>query len=41
VEIWLKLHDFEIDRQRMKELENKVKALTDELAKRPPIRRVK
>jgi len=40
VEIWLKLHDFEIDRQRMKELENKVRALTDELAKRPSLRRV-
>jgi hypothetical protein len=39
VEIWLKLHDFEIDRERIKQLEAKVKALTDELSKRPSLRR--
>ena len=39
-EIWLKLHDAEIDRQQIKQLEERVKELTGELARRFKLRKV-
>ncbi len=34
-EAWLKLHEHELDRQRMKALEHRVRELEAELAQRP------
>jgi len=35
VEVWLKLHDSELDREHIKALEERIKELEAELAKRP------